>query len=105
MSELSVTQRQRVQTTPQERSYSSGTSDVPLLGDTIGDNSRPNGHHAARPRGAGGGADRTVLDLHQLAEEVNTLALGLLATGIVKGDWVGIWAPEEGAAGTADRPL
>jgi fatty-acyl-CoA synthase len=30
---------------------------------------------------------------HQLAEEVDTLALGLLATGIVKGDR-GDWQPD-----------
>jgi fatty-acyl-CoA synthase len=71
----------------------SGISEVPLLGDTIGDN-----------------FDRTVLAFpdkdalvdrasgkrwtyRELAAEVNALALGLLDLGIAKGDRVGIWAP------------
>jgi fatty-acyl-CoA synthase len=78
---------------PAVPSYSSGISEVPLLGDTIGDN-----------------FDRTVLafperdalvdraagkrwSYRELAAEVNALALGLLDLGIVKGDRVGIWAP------------
>ncbi|MGC7101824.1 AMP-binding protein [Amycolatopsis lurida] len=79
--------------TPAATSYASGTSDVPLLGDTIGDN-----------------FDRTVAaDPHRealvevptgrrwtyarLRDDVDALALGLLASGVVKGDRVGIWAP------------
>jgi fatty-acyl-CoA synthase len=78
---------------PAVPSYSSGSSEVPLLGDTIGDN-----------------FDRTVLDFpdrdalvdraagkrwsyRELAAEVNGLALGLLDLGIAKGHRVGIWAP------------
>ncbi|MDT7729591.1 MAG: fatty-acyl-CoA synthase [Actinomycetota bacterium] len=78
---------------PAVPSYLSGISEVPLLGDTIGDN-----------------FDRTVLAFpdkdalvdrasgkrwtyRELAAEVNALALGLLDLGIAKGDRVGIWAP------------
>ncbi|WP_053692220.1 AMP-binding protein [Streptomyces sp. WM6372] len=74
-------------------SYASGVFEVPLLGDTIGEN-----------------LDRTVrrfpdrdalVDLAaglrwtyaELAADVDALALGLLDLGIVKGDRVGIWAP------------
>lgn len=74
-------------------SYASGVFEVPLLGDTIGEN-----------------LDRTVrrfpdrdalVDLAagrrwtyaELAADVDALALGLLDLGIGKGDRVGIWAP------------
>jgi fatty-acyl-CoA synthase len=80
-------------TTPAVPSYVSGTSEKPLLGDTIGDN-----------------FDRTVAALgdrealvefatgrrwtyRQLAEEVNAVAKGLIDLGVDKGDRVGIWAP------------
>jgi fatty-acyl-CoA synthase len=74
-------------------SYSSGTSDTPLLGDTIGDN-----------------LARTVLRLPdaealvdvpsgrrwtyaQFDADVSALALGLLAEGVEAGDRIGIWSP------------
>lgn len=74
-------------------SYLSGTSDIPLLGMTIGD-----------------ALDRTVarfsdcdalISRHQglrytwraLQDEVNRFARGLMALGIQKGDRVGIWSP------------
>ncbi|MFI6143955.1 AMP-binding protein [Streptomyces sp. NPDC051109] len=74
-------------------SYASGVFEVPLLGDTIGEN-----------------LDRTVrrfpdrdalVDLAagrrwtyaEFAADVDALALGLLDLGIGKGDRVGIWAP------------
>ncbi|MHC6629740.1 AMP-binding protein [Streptomyces globosus] len=74
-------------------SYASGACEVPLLGDTIGEN-----------------LDRTVRrfpDRDALVEtttgrrwtyaefgaDVDALALGLLGLGIAKGDRVGIWAP------------
>ncbi|MBT2471468.1 AMP-binding protein [Streptomyces sp. ISL-66] len=76
-----------------ESSYASGACEVPLLGDTIGEN-----------------LDRTVLRFPgrdalvevatgrrwtyaEFADDVDALALGLLDLGIVKGDRVGIWAP------------
>ncbi|MFD7084196.1 AMP-binding protein [Streptomyces sp. NPDC002181] len=74
-------------------SYASGVFEVPLLGDTIGEN-----------------LDRTVrrfpdrdalVDLAagrrwtyaEFAADVDALALGLLDLGIARGDRVGIWAP------------
>jgi fatty-acyl-CoA synthase len=74
-------------------SYSSGISDVPLLGDTIGDN-------FDRTVQAFGDRDALVdrsaglrWTYAELAAEVNALALGLLELGIGKGDRVGIWSP------------
>ncbi|MBN6034892.1 AMP-binding protein [Amycolatopsis sp. 195334CR] len=78
---------------PAVPSYSSGTSDVPLLGDTIGDN-------LARTVAAFGDRDALVERLTgrrwtyaELAADVDALALGLLGLGITKGDRVGIWSP------------
>jgi fatty-acyl-CoA synthase len=78
---------------PAVPSYASGTSDVPLLGDTIGDNF--DRMAAAQPDA------EALVDVPsglrwtyaQLREEVDVLALGLVAAGLSKGDRVGIWAP------------
>ncbi|WP_329068167.1 AMP-binding protein [Amycolatopsis sp. NBC_01480] len=74
-------------------SYASGTSEVPLLGDTIGDN-------FDRTVAAFGDRDALVdraaglrWTYRELADDVNSLAHGLVATGIGKGDRVGIWSP------------
>jgi fatty-acyl-CoA synthase len=76
-----------------EKSYASATSGTPLLGDTIGEN---------LDRTAGRfGASLALVDVPagrrwtyaELAADVDALALGLLRAGIVKGDRVGIWAP------------
>jgi len=74
-------------------SYASGTSQIPLLGDTIGDNldrivARFGTRDALVDKGAGA---RWTYD--ELAADVDALALGLLDAGISKGDRVGIWAP------------
>ena len=78
---------------PAVPSYSSGISQAPLLGDTIGDNF---------DRTALAFPDRDALvdraagarwTYRELAADVDALALGLLDLGIVKGDRVGIWAP------------
>jgi len=74
-------------------SYASGTSDHPLLGETIGANLE---------RSAARFADREALvdvaagrrwTYAELDADVDRLARGLLAYGIAKGDRVGIWAP------------
>ena len=75
-------------------SYAAGTSEVPLLGDTIGgvldriaaDSNRVIKHWwRCRPAGDG----RT----QELRGAVEDVALGLLAAGVGRGDRVGIWAP------------
>ncbi|MEV0972949.1 AMP-binding protein [Microtetraspora glauca] len=74
-------------------SYSCGTSDVPLLGETIGANLE---------RTVARFADREALvevatgrrwTYAELDAAVNEVALGLMAGGVAKGDRVGIWAP------------
>jgi fatty-acyl-CoA synthase len=74
-------------------SYASGTSSVPLLGDTIGANFMAT---------VGRCADREVLvdvpsgrrwTYDGFSEEVERLARSLLARGLKKGERVGIWAP------------
>ncbi|KDN23576.1 AMP-binding protein [Amycolatopsis rifamycinica] len=78
---------------PARPSYASGTSQVPLLGDTIGGN-------FDRTVAAFGDRDALVdraagkrWTYRELAGEVDALALGLVAQGIGKGDRVGIWSP------------
>ena len=74
-------------------SYVSGTSDLPLLGDTIGQNLE----HTVAAHG-----DREALvevvsgrrwTYAEFNADVDAFARGLLARGIAKGDRVGIWAP------------
>ncbi|MBM7459904.1 AMP-binding protein [Rhodococcus coprophilus] len=74
-------------------SYSQGAWDVPLLGDTIGDN---------LDRTAARFGDREALvdfsagkrwTYGEFVADVDAVALGMLGSGIVKGDRVGIWAP------------
>ncbi|NEW39211.1 AMP-binding protein [Nocardia cyriacigeorgica] len=74
-------------------SYTSGISDTPLLGDTIGAN---------LDRTAAAFGDREALvdypsgrrwTYRELRGAVDSLATGLAARGIVAGDRVGIWAP------------
>jgi fatty-acyl-CoA synthase len=80
-------------TTVPTLSYSHGTSAQPLLGETIGDNLRRTA--ATYP------ASEALVDVptgrrwtySQLDADTDTLAVGLLALGIDKGDRVGIWAP------------
>jgi fatty-acyl-CoA synthase len=76
-----------------ELSYTSATSGTPLLGDTIGANF---------DRTAAAFPGRLALvdvaaglrySYAELKDEVDALAYGLLGAGIVKGDRVGIWAP------------
>jgi fatty-acyl-CoA synthase len=76
-----------------ELSYTSATSDTPLLGDTIGANF---------DRTAAKFPDRLALvdvpaglryTYAELKDEVDALAYALLESGIGKGDRVGIWSP------------
>ncbi|MEV6770130.1 AMP-binding protein [Nocardia sp. NPDC051030] len=77
----------------QSASYSFGVWDAPLLGDTIGANlDRTVAAHPGREALV----DYTTgirWTYREFAAEVDALALGLLASGVGKGDRVGIWAP------------
>nr|WP_153414692.1 AMP-binding protein [Nocardia macrotermitis] len=74
-------------------SYTHGAWETPLLGDTIGDNlDRTIASHGDRDALI----DRVTgarWTYRELGEQVDAVAAGLLATGIRKGDRVGIWAP------------
>ncbi|WP_445269978.1 AMP-binding protein [Streptomyces sp. DSM 41634] len=74
-------------------SYTSGVCEVPLLGDTIGENlDRTVRRFPGRDALVDVAAGRR-WTYAELAADVDALALGLLDLGIVKGDRVGIWAP------------
>ncbi|MFE7099845.1 AMP-binding protein [Streptomyces erythrochromogenes] len=76
-----------------ESSYASGVCEVPLLGDTIGENlDRTVRRFPDRDALVDVAAGRR-WTYAELAADVDALALGLLELGIVKGDRVGIWAP------------
>jgi fatty-acyl-CoA synthase len=75
------------------KSYTSGISEVPLLGDTIGEN---------LDRTVAAFADREALvdcasgrrwTYAQFGRAVDDVARGLIAIGVEKGDRFGIWAP------------
>ena len=75
------------------QSYAHGTSAVPLIGQTIGENlsatvARFPDHEALVVP-----FQDVRLTYAQLAAAVDDLALALLAAGIEKGDRVGIWSP------------
>jgi fatty-acyl-CoA synthase len=74
-------------------SYSHGTSDTPLLGDTIGANfERTAARFADRPALVSRHQD-VRLTYAELDAAVDAAAAGLLRAGIRAGDRVGIWAP------------
>ncbi|WP_407440913.1 AMP-binding protein [Rhodococcus sp. (in: high G+C Gram-positive bacteria)] len=74
-------------------SYSQGAWNVPLLGDTVGDNldrtaERFGDREALVDRAAGKRWNYT-----EFVADVDAVAVGMLRSGIAKGDRVGIWAP------------
>jgi fatty-acyl-CoA synthase len=74
-------------------SYAHGTSDVPLLGETIGANlQRTVAQHGDRDALVSRAQDIR-LTYSELDEQVDRLATGLLDRGIEKGDRVGMWSP------------
>ncbi|MGH3952245.1 MAG: AMP-binding protein, partial [Pseudonocardiaceae bacterium] len=81
------------QAVPAKPSYASGISELPLLGDTIGDNlDRTVAAHGERAALVDCTSGRR-WTYRQFAEDVDAVALGLAERGISKGDRVGIWSP------------
>ncbi|WP_308258931.1 AMP-binding protein [Pseudonocardia sp. H11422] len=78
---------------PAVPSYASGASDVPLLGDTIGDNFDRTAAALPDAEAMIEAATGRRWSYAQLREEIDTVAMGLLAAGLSKGDRLGIWAP------------
>ncbi|MHA6792508.1 AMP-binding protein [Pseudonocardia bannensis] len=78
---------------PAVPSYASGISDVPLLGDTIGDNFDRTATALPDAEALVEVATGRRWSYAQLREEIDTVATGLLAAGLGKGDRLGIWAP------------
>jgi fatty-acyl-CoA synthase len=76
-----------------EISYASGTSDVPLLGRTIGDDLRRSVARFGEREAMVDCPTGRRWSYTDLGADVDRLALGLLAIGIAKGDRVGIWSP------------
>ena len=75
------------------QSYASATSDIALLGDTIGANlERTVALHGDREALVDVPTHRR-WTYNELDVEVDEVALGLLEAGIDKGDRVGIWSP------------
>ncbi len=74
-------------------SYASGTSDSPLLGDTIGANLRRTAERWPDREAVVECATGRRWTYTQLDEQVDALARALMATGLDKGDRVGIWSP------------
>ncbi len=74
-------------------SYSSGTSSVPLLGDTIGDNLARTVARFPEREALVDVASGRRWTYAEMDADVDALARGLLADGIVAGDRVGIWSP------------
>src|SRR6266702_7780424 len=74
-------------------SYTSGTSDTPLLGLTIGDLFDQTVARYPEQPALIALQQRVRLSYRELQVEVNQCAKGLLRMGFQKGQRVGIWAP------------
>jgi fatty-acyl-CoA synthase len=74
-------------------SYSHGTSTVPLLGETIGENLRRTVERFGARDALVVRSQRVRWSYGELYDRVRLAARGLMAHGVKKGDRVGIWAP------------
>ncbi len=74
-------------------SYVHGTSSLPLLGETIGENLRRSSERCAERDALISRHQGVRLSYSQLWAQTGRAARGLLAHGIAKGDRVGIWSP------------
>jgi len=74
-------------------SYSHGTSLVPLLGETVGENLRRTVERFGARDALIVRSQRVRWTYGELYDRVRLAARGLMAHGVQKGDRVGIWAP------------
>jgi fatty-acyl-CoA synthase len=74
-------------------SYVSGASDVPLIGNTIGQQLEETAGRFPDRLALVVCQQRVRLTWHELDAEVDKLAAGLLALGLAPGDRAGIWSP------------
>jgi fatty-acyl-CoA synthase len=74
-------------------SYGSGTSDTPLLGDTIGDNLESTVRRLPDAEALVDVPSGRRWTYSEFDADVTALALGLLAGGVRAGERVGIWSP------------
>jgi len=74
-------------------SYTHGASEIALLGETIGDNLRRAVERFPEREALVVRSQKYRATYRELWEQTSTLARGLLARGIGKGDRVGIWSP------------
>ena len=74
-------------------SYTSGTSDTPLLGLTIGDMFDETATRYPDQPALISRQQNIRLTYHQLQEQVNQCAKGLMHLGVQKGQRIGIWSP------------
>jgi fatty-acyl-CoA synthase len=74
-------------------SYVSGTSDVPLIGNTIGQQLEETARRFPDGLALVVRQQNVRLTWHELDAAVDKLAAGLLALGLAPGDRVGIWSP------------
>ena len=73
--------------------YSHGTSTIPLIGQTIGENLRETARRFPERDALVVPFQRVRLTYADFDSTVDTLALSLLGAGIAKGDRVGVWSP------------
>ena len=74
-------------------SYASGTSSVPLLGETIGENLRRTVERFGEREAVVVPHQRYRATYREFWQQTTQAARGLLAHGVKKGDRVGIWSP------------
>ena len=74
-------------------SYAHGASEIPLLGETIGENLRRAVERFPEREALVVRSQKYRATYRELWEQTGTLANALLARGIEKGDRVGIWSP------------